>query len=97
MTRADRRGHARPTSSGGEGAPPSAAAAAGGGSSVESGVGWSARESAKRAFQKKTGFPNGRDGYVVDYIVPLKDGGTDSPDNLQWLTLDQARARAGVN
>jgi 5-methylcytosine-specific restriction endonuclease McrA len=31
-------------------------------------------------------------GYVVDHIVPLKRGGADSPENMQWLTVAEARA-----
>lgn len=30
-------------------------------------------------------------GYVVDYVVPPCAEGDNSPDNLQWLTLAQAR------
>ena len=64
--------------------------------SADTGIGWHESASAKRQFQKKTGYPNGRPGYVVDYILPLRRGGADSPENMQWLTIDQARARAGA-
>jgi hypothetical protein len=29
-------------------------------------------------------------GFVVDYIKPLNRGGSDTPDNMQWLTMAQA-------
>lgn len=37
-----------------------------------------------REFARKTGFPNGRPGYVVDHEIPLCAGGPDRLDNLQW-------------
>jgi len=46
---------------------------------------------AKRAFKKEnpcpaTGFSKGScPGYHIDHIVPLHKGGTDTPDNMQWL------------
>jgi hypothetical protein len=35
-------------------------------------------------------------GYVVDHIVPLKRGGADSPENMQWQTRAEARAKDRV-
>jgi len=32
-------------------------------------------------------------GYVVDHIVPLKRGGADHPDNMQWQTREQAKEK----
>lgn len=32
-------------------------------------------------------------GYIIDHIKPLCDGGTDSPDNMQWQTVDEAKAK----
>lgn len=32
-------------------------------------------------------------GYVVDHKVPLKRGGPDSPDNMQWQTREAAKAK----
>jgi hypothetical protein len=49
-------------------------------------------ESAKRTFMKQSGYPNGKPGYVVDHITPLKRGGPDTPGNMQWQTKDQAKA-----
>ena len=35
-------------------------------------------------------------GYVVDHIVPLKRGGSDAPENMQWQTRGQAKAKDRV-
>ncbi len=48
---------------------------------------------AKLAFMKQTKYPNGRPGYVVDHIIPLKKGGCDCPENMQWQTIDEAKAK----
>jgi 5-methylcytosine-specific restriction endonuclease McrA len=32
-------------------------------------------------------------GYVVDHIVPLKRGGADHPDNMQWQTKEEAKEK----
>jgi hypothetical protein len=50
-------------------------------------------ESAKRDFMKQSGYPHGRPGYVVDHIVALKRGGKDVPSNMQWQTVEEARAK----
>ncbi len=50
-------------------------------------------ETAKRDFERKTGYPNGRPGYVVDHIVPLACGGADAPTNMQWQTIAAAKAK----
>src|SRR5689334_16886231 len=39
-------------------------------------------ETAKREFEKESGYPHGRPGYVVDHIVPLSRGGSDTPSNM---------------
>jgi len=49
--------------------------------------------SARREFMKQTGYPNGRPGYVVDHIIPLKRGGCDCPENMQWQTIEAAKAK----
>jgi hypothetical protein len=32
-------------------------------------------------------------GYVVDHIVPLKHGGADKPENMQWLTIENHKEK----
>jgi len=54
---------------------------------------------AKRTFERShpcpsTGKTSGPcKGYVVDHIVPLKRGGADSPENMQWQTFEAAKAK----
>jgi len=35
-------------------------------------------------------------GYVVDRIVPLKRGGADLPNNMQWQSAAEAKAKDRV-
>jgi hypothetical protein len=53
-------------------------------------------EEAKRTFEKQTGFPRGRPGYVIDHKVPLACGGADSPSNMQWQTVAEGKAKDKV-
>jgi len=32
-------------------------------------------------------------GYVIDHVVPLKRGGEDAPENMQWQTIEEAKAK----
>ena len=50
-------------------------------------------EKARKEFMKQTGYPHGRKGYVIDHIVLLKRGGSDTPDNMQWQTKEEARLK----
>jgi len=50
-------------------------------------------EIAKHEFMQTTGYPHGRPGYVVDHITPLKRGGCDCPSNMQWQTIQEAKAK----
>jgi hypothetical protein len=57
---------------------------------------------AKRDFQKSHPCPStGRTtgackGYVIDHVVPLKRRGADSPSNMQWQTVQAAKAKDKV-
>ncbi|MBI5205412.1 MAG: HNH endonuclease [Nitrospirae bacterium] len=32
-------------------------------------------------------------GYVIDHIIPIKRGGEDTPSNMQWQTLKDAKTK----
>lgn len=51
---------------------------------------------AKHAFEVQSGYPHGRPGYVVDHVVPLACGGADAPGNMQWQTIEAAKAKDRV-
>ena len=50
-------------------------------------------QSAKNDFKKQSGYPKGRSGYVIDHIKPLKYGGCDCPENMQWQTIADGKAK----
>ena len=58
--------------------------------------------SARRAFKElhpcpATGSSTGAcPGYVIDHAKALKHGGADAPDNMQWQTTAEARAKDRV-
>jgi hypothetical protein len=55
--------------------------------------------SARAAFQRLHPCPSTHEpkgacpGYVVDHVIPLMCGGLDSPSNMQWQTVVDARAK----
>jgi len=53
-------------------------------------------EAARHAFEAQTGYPHGRPGYVIDHIKPLACGGADDPSNMQWQTIEAAKAKDRV-
>jgi hypothetical protein len=56
-------------------------------------------QAARADFQRQTPCPatgNSRGpcpGYVVDHVVPLCAGGPDQPVNMQWQTVEAAKAK----
>jgi hypothetical protein len=48
---------------------------------------------ARREFMRRSGYPHGRNGYVIDHRVPLECGGSDAPSNMQWETRAEAKAK----
>jgi hypothetical protein len=48
---------------------------------------------AKQEFMQATGYPQGRPGYVVNYIVPLKQGGANEPGNMEWQPKAAAKTK----
>ena len=49
--------------------------------------------SVRREFLRRTGYPSGRPGYIIDHIVPLCACGKDAVENLQWQTVAEAREK----
>jgi hypothetical protein len=45
-----------------------------------------------REFEKSTGFPKGRDGYIVIYKKALECGGENASTNMQWVPVQTAKA-----
>lgn len=52
-----------------------------------------------RAFQREQPCPStgarrgGCPGYVIDHVQPLCAGGADSPQNMQWQTVEDGRRK----
>ena len=49
---------------------------------------------AVKAFMQKTGFANGRKGWVASFVIPICKGGRYESWNLQWVEAEKAAARA---
>lgn len=49
--------------------------------------------SAKNEFLKSKGYDKVPDGYQVDHIVPLFQGGKDIPSNMQLITTEQHKIK----
>lgn len=50
-------------------------------------------EANKKAFLKSKGLTKCPQGYEIDHIIPLSQGGTDCPDNMQLLTVAEHRKK----
>jgi hypothetical protein len=65
------------------------------------GAGQHRNPAAKRAFKREHPCPGGIDagsrkrchGYIMDHICPLACCGLDAPQNMQWQTKAQSRAK----
>ena len=33
------------------------------------------------------------EGYIIDHIIPLACGGADSPENMQWQSQEESKAK----
>ena len=51
--------------------------------------------SARDEFMRKTGYPKGRPGYVIEYIIPFSKGGTDTSVNMRWKEKAPSKAKDG--
>jgi hypothetical protein len=49
--------------------------------------------SAKSDFLKSKGYKKVPDGYQIDHIVPLSEGGADKPSNMQLITTEQHKIK----
>ena len=64
-----------------------------GSSSQSRPTGTNRSSAARRAFMQRSGYPDGRPGYVVDHIAPLCAGGADDPSNMQWQDVSSAKEK----
>ena len=59
-------------------------------------------QAARAAFKREhpcpaTHLPTGPcPGYIIDHVIALKRGGADSPANMQWQTVEEAKAKDRV-
>ena len=49
--------------------------------------------SAKKQFLKSKGYSSVPKGYQVDHITPLSQGGKDTPNNMQLITIDEHKRK----
>jgi len=47
--------------------------------------------SAHADFMTQSGHPKGNPGFVIDYKTAIAAGGSDAPENMQWVILGDAR------
>jgi hypothetical protein len=50
-------------------------------------------ETNKKIFLKSQGYNETPDGYQIDHIIPLSEGGADDPSNMQLLTISQHKSK----
>ncbi len=56
-------------------------------------------QAARAAFKREhpcpaTHLPTGPcPGYIIDHVIALKRGGPDTPANMQWQTVEEAKAK----
>lgn len=50
-------------------------------------------QAAVQHFKTLSGYPHGRPGYVVDHTIPLCAGGPDTPSNMQWQLVAEAKVK----
>lgn len=53
-------------------------------------------EANKKAFLRSIGFSRVPYGFQVDHIIPLSNGGSDDPSNMQLLTIQQHRRKTAI-
>jgi hypothetical protein len=57
---------------------------------------------ARAAFKREQPCPASRQpkgpypGYIIDHVIALKRGGADTPANMQWQTVGEAKAKDRV-
>lgn len=47
-------------------------------------------QAVRQVFMVRSGFPQGRPGAVIGYLVPLECGGADEPSNMRWESVGEA-------
>lgn len=52
--------------------------------------------SAKNEFLKSKGYSKVPNGYQVDHIIPLSQGGRDVPSNMQLITIEQHKQKTAM-